>query len=68
MDDRDDICSLLSHVHKISSYSVGELDCIDDTGRTNDIRYVGDGCAGCGTEIEDLRSRNDSSFGDTSDD
>jgi hypothetical protein len=68
MDDRDDVGSLLSHVHKISSYSVGELDCIHDTGRTNDIRYVRDGSTGCSAEIEDLRSWNDSGFRDTSDD
>ena len=68
MDNGNDVGSLLSHVDQISSNSVWELNCVNETFRTDDIRDVGNGSSRGGSEIKNLGSWVDTGFGDTSDD
>jgi len=43
LDDGDDVGSLLSHVHEISSGSLGELDTIDGTFWSDEVSDMGAG-------------------------
>lgn len=43
VNDGDDVGSLLGHVHKVTTDSVGKLHSVDDTGWADDIRDVRNG-------------------------
>lgn len=64
----DNVGPLLSHVDQISSRSVGELDSVDGSLRSNDVGDVGDGGSRGGSEVEDLLSGGDVDLVETSED
>lgn len=66
MDDRDHICPFFGHVDQISANSVWELDCINDSIRTNYIWNMGDSCSWSSTQVQDFGSWEDSCVGNTS--
>lgn len=45
VDDGDDVGALLGHVDQVSSYSMRELNSVDNAGRADDIRHVRDSSA-----------------------
>lgn len=52
VDDGDDVGSLLSHVHEVTTHSVRELHSVDHSGRADDVGNVGDCGAGSSAEVE----------------
>ena len=64
----DNVGPLLGHVNEISSRSVGELDGVDGSLRSDDIGDVRDGGSRGGSEVEDLLSGGDVDLVETSED
>src|SRR5262249_25925338 len=54
LDDGDDVCALLGDVDQVAARAMGELDCVDQTGGADDVRYVGDRGPRRSAEVEDL--------------
>lgn len=64
----DNVGPLLGHVDQVSSGSVGELDGVDCSLRSDDIGDVGNRGSRGGSEVEDLLSRGDVDLVETSED
>jgi len=64
----DNVGPLLGHVDQISSRSVGELDGVDGSLRSDNIGDVRDGGSRGGSEVEDLLSGGDVDLVETSED
>ncbi|KAM3068761.1 hypothetical protein ACMFMG_012213 [Clarireedia jacksonii] len=58
-DNRDNVCTVRSHVDEITAGSVRELNRKDCSGRSNNIGNVRNRGSRCGTKVEDLSTRLD---------
>mmetsp|Transcript_26151 Transcript_26151/g.43769 ORF Transcript_26151/g.43769 Transcript_26151/m.43769 type:complete len:327 (-) Transcript_26151:93-1073(-) len=56
LDNGDHICALLGHVHQVTSGALRELNCVHETGGSDQIGAMGDGGARRGTEVKQVGS------------
>ena len=63
VDDWDNVGSLLRHIDKISSNSVRELDSVNDSLSSHNIRNMGNSGARSATEVKHLSARENASLG-----
>lgn len=59
LNNRDDIGTLLSHVDKVTADTLRELDSVDGTLGSDQVRHVGDGSARGSTDVQNLAARLD---------
>lgn len=55
INNRDDVRTVLGHVHQIATATVTELNGVDVSSRADNISDVGDGRSGGSTQIQDLQ-------------
>lgn len=54
LNDGNNVCAAGSHVDQVTAGTVGELDGVDSSGRSNNVGNVGDGCSRGGTKVQGL--------------
>jgi hypothetical protein len=65
LNDGDDVRTVGCHANQVTAGTVGELDSVDVTSRTNDISNVTDGGTAGRTKVQNLRARSNVDFIET---